>query len=53
MFGRRCCVLVGQMKTALLEIRGKFLHGLATVHHLTLLGSVEKYRPDRIIIECS
>ncbi|TCD61495.1 hypothetical protein EIP91_008378 [Steccherinum ochraceum] len=30
----RCCVLVGQMKTALLEIR-------------------EKYRPDRIIIECS
>ncbi|KAF9466469.1 cobW-domain-containing protein [Collybia nuda] len=29
-----CCVLVGQMQTALLEIR-------------------EKYRPDRIIIECS
>ncbi|KAI0926285.1 hypothetical protein AcV5_008786 [Taiwanofungus camphoratus] len=32
--GCMCCVLVGQMKTALLEIR-------------------EKYRPDRIIIECS
>ncbi|KZV62681.1 cobW-domain-containing protein [Peniophora sp. CONT] len=30
----RCCVLVGQMKTALLEI-------------------LEKYSPDRIIIECS
>ncbi|KAG9315094.1 cobW-domain-containing protein [Chiua virens] len=30
----RCCVLVGQMKSALLEIRDKF-------------------RPDRIIIECS
>ncbi|KAI0774984.1 cobW-domain-containing protein [Trametes elegans] len=32
--GCMCCVLVGQMKTALLEIR-------------------EKYRPDRIFIECS
>ncbi|KAI0703823.1 CobW/HypB/UreG, nucleotide-binding domain-containing protein [Cytidiella melzeri] len=32
--GCMCCVLVGQMKTALLEIR-------------------EKFRPDRIIIECS
>ncbi|KAI0329249.1 cobW-domain-containing protein [Cubamyces sp. BRFM 1775] len=32
--GCMCCVLVGQMKNALLEIR-------------------EKYRPDRIIIECS
>ncbi|KAJ6544819.1 cobW-domain-containing protein [Mycena vulgaris] len=32
--GCMCCVLVGQMQTALLEIR-------------------EKYRPDRIIIECS
>ncbi|KAH0833135.1 hypothetical protein J3R83DRAFT_12132 [Lanmaoa asiatica] len=32
--GCLCCVLVGQMKNALLEIR-------------------EKYRPDRIIIECS
>ncbi|KZT73484.1 cobW-domain-containing protein [Daedalea quercina L-15889] len=32
--GCMCCVLVGQMKTALLEIR-------------------EKYRPDRIIVECS
>ncbi|KZT06122.1 cobW-domain-containing protein [Laetiporus sulphureus 93-53] len=32
--GCMCCVLVGQMKTALLEI-------------------LEKYRPDRIIIECS
>ncbi|GBE88486.1 hypothetical protein SCP_1303020 [Sparassis crispa] len=32
--GCMCCVLVGQMKTALLEIR-------------------ERYRPDRIIIECS
>ncbi|KAI0730083.1 CobW/HypB/UreG, nucleotide-binding domain-containing protein [Fomitopsis betulina] len=32
--GCMCCILVGQMKTALLEIR-------------------EKYRPDRIIIECS
>ncbi|RDB31054.1 COBW domain-containing protein C15D4.05 [Hypsizygus marmoreus] len=32
--GCMCCVLVGQMQTAILEIR-------------------EKYRPDRIIIECS
>ncbi|KAJ7158891.1 CobW/HypB/UreG, nucleotide-binding domain-containing protein [Mycena filopes] len=32
--GCMCCVLVGQMQTALLEIR-------------------DKYRPDRIIIECS
>ncbi|KAM5544579.1 hypothetical protein V8D89_001477 [Ganoderma adspersum] len=32
--GCMCCVLVGQMKTALLEIR-------------------EKFRPDRIFIECS
>ncbi|KAG2145252.1 CobW/HypB/UreG, nucleotide-binding domain-containing protein [Suillus clintonianus] len=32
--GCMCCVLVGQMETALLEIR-------------------DKYRPDRIIIECS
>ncbi|KAI0833727.1 cobW-domain-containing protein [Trametes gibbosa] len=32
--GCMCCVLVGQMKNALLEIR-------------------EKYRPDRIFIECS
>ncbi|CAL1715977.1 unnamed protein product [Somion occarium] len=32
--GCMCCVLVGQMKTALLEIRDKF-------------------RPDRIIVECS
>ncbi|KII84449.1 hypothetical protein PLICRDRAFT_168049 [Plicaturopsis crispa FD-325 SS-3] len=32
--GCMCCVLVGQMQTALLEIR-------------------EKYRPDRILIECS
>ncbi|KAJ7104302.1 cobW-domain-containing protein [Mycena belliarum] len=32
--GCMCCVLVGQMQNALLEIR-------------------EKYRPDRIIIECS
>ncbi|KAF9234614.1 CobW/HypB/UreG, nucleotide-binding domain-containing protein [Melanogaster broomeanus] len=32
--GCMCCVLVGQMKNALLEIR-------------------EKFRPDRIIIECS
>ncbi|KAI0784472.1 cobW-domain-containing protein [Abortiporus biennis] len=32
--GCMCCILVGQMKTALLEIR-------------------EKFRPDRIIIECS
>jgi len=32
--GCMCCVLVGQMKTALLEIR-------------------ERYRPDRIIVECS
>ncbi|KAI9001537.1 cobW-domain-containing protein [Trametes punicea] len=32
--GCMCCILVGQMKTALLEIR-------------------EKYRPDRIFVECS
>ncbi|KAF8072089.1 CobW/HypB/UreG, nucleotide-binding domain-containing protein [Lyophyllum atratum] len=32
--GCMCCVLVGQMQTAILEIR-------------------DKYRPDRIIIECS
>ncbi|XP_006459133.1 hypothetical protein AGABI2DRAFT_66597 [Agaricus bisporus var. bisporus H97] len=32
--GCMCCVLVGQMQTALLEIR-------------------DKYRPDRILIECS
>ncbi|KAI0663709.1 cobW-domain-containing protein [Cubamyces menziesii] len=55
--GCMCCVLVGQMKNALLEIRGTTQSRFtvtakplasALTHPLT-----EKYRPDRIIIECS
>ena len=47
----RCCVLVGQMKSALLEIRGK----ICWYHWLTNLTQfiTDTLRPDRIIIECS
>ena len=52
---KRCCVLVVQMKTALLEILGAF----ATVRDASIFSSSdaliypEKFTPDRIIIECS
>jgi hypothetical protein len=49
----RCCVLVGQMKIALLEIRGKQCIRRAAITCLTTKPPVEKYHPDRIIIECS
>jgi len=47
----RCCVLVGQMQTALLEIRGWF--SLLEPPVLSPSTWLDKYRPDRIIIECS
>ena len=49
---RRCCVLVGQMKTAILEIRGegRVKPGL---NGPLMYPPAEKYRPDRIIIETS
>ena len=49
----RCCVLVGQMKTALLEIRGNDLVRLKTALKGLANNLLEKFRPDRIIIECS
>lgn len=47
----RCCVLVGQMKTALLEIKGtQYILWLDISHIHT---HTENYSPDRIIIETS
>jgi hypothetical protein len=49
-------VLVGQMKTALLEILGKAQPpSILTVSraHSSLIPVAEKYHPDRIIIESS
>ena len=47
----RCCVLVGQMKSALLEIRGedRWRNRLADLTH----SVTDSFWPDRIIIECS
>eukprot|EP00842_Homolaphlyctis_polyrhiza_P001795 jgi/Hompol1/2616/HPOL_006094-RA len=64
--GCLCCVLVGQMKNALLEIKGK-LHPIATCSSRVLADHLvdpadlpisvsliaEKQQPDRIIIETS
>lgn len=47
----RCCVLVGQMQTAILEIKGVFLRPKLT--YGGNLNPADKYFPDRIIIECS
>lgn len=47
----RCCVLVGQMQTALLEIRGMLSSIDQLCVYLTPLE--DNFRPDRIIIECS
>ncbi|KAG7450941.1 cobW-domain-containing protein [Guyanagaster necrorhizus] len=48
--GCMCCVLVGQMQNALLEIKGEDgnIHQLCDSSETT-----DKYMPDRIIIECS
>lgn len=51
MNGCLCCVLVGQMKLALLELKGngiEMAHDKTCTHNSTLL---EKYNPDRIIVE--
>lgn len=51
MNGCLCCVLVGQMKLALLELKGnsiKMAHDKTCPHYFTL---PEKYNPDRIIVE--
>jgi hypothetical protein len=41
------------MKTALLEIRGPFFGALSSVFGNNGILAIEKYRPDRIIIETS
>lgn len=46
-------MLVGQMKTALLEIRGKFIIQVERRRDPNTAILAEKFRPDRIIIECS
>lgn len=51
MNGCLCCVLVGQMKLALLELKGngiEMAHDETCTHYSTL---PEKYNPDRIIVE--
>ena len=47
-------MLVGQMKTALLEILGKAQpNAHSSCVHPSLIPVAEKYHPDRIIIESS
>lgn len=48
----RCCVLVGQMKTALLEILGTHLSEYP-IYSNSETPAAEKFHPDRIIIESS
>jgi G3E family GTPase len=47
-----CCVLVGQMKLALEELRGKKAWRLFFLKYI-LTSSLDKYNPDRIIVETS
>ena len=47
----RCCVLVGQMKSALLEIRGE--DRWSNQITLILYFVADSFWPDRVIIECS
>ncbi|KAG6374295.1 CobW domain-containing protein [Boletus reticuloceps] len=51
--GCLCCVLVGQMKNALLEIRGRGPCHDEKECWITLVSILDNFRPDRIIIECS
>ena len=45
-------MLVGQMKSALLEIRGKVCCRFTRIANL-MHPTADNFRPDRIIIECS
>lgn len=61
--GCLCCVLVGQMKLALLELKGKYfffptipqmsVYWFNTIYIIDkrISSIIEKYNPDRVIIE--
>lgn len=55
--GCMCCVLVGQMKLALQELKGKkkmtFWLQKCLVQQFIFCSLTDKYNPDRIIIETS
>lgn len=50
--GCMCCVLVGQMKLALQELRGKIFF-FEIIQTILFISFTDQYNPDRIIVETS